>query len=253
MKNCLKSLAILVFFAFAWSAAADDTFDVLTVGENTYTNATVTDVTATDIYFTYNGGMGNAKIKDLSPELQAHFHYNEANAKTIETQQAWANAKYHALVISQAPAKSPDESRQPDATPSTPPAPSTPSDAQWTTDFPAALNQAQSGNKLVLLNFTGSDWCPWCIKLDHDVLSTSEFAAYAQNKLVLVRLDFPRQTPQSDALKQANADLASRFNVNGYPTCILVDASGKELGRQVGYLEGGPEAFIAEMNGFSGK
>jgi thioredoxin-related protein len=70
---------------------------------------------------------------------------------------------------------------------------------------------------------------------------------------VLVQLDFPRTKPQSDDLKQANAALAKRFNVDGYPTYVLLNPSGSELGRQVGYREGGPDAFIAELDNFSKK
>ena len=106
---------------------------------------------------------------------------------------------------------------------------------------------------MVLLDFTGSDWCPWCIKFDHEVLSTDKFAAYAKNKLVLVLLDFPRSRPQSDSLKRANQELAKRFGVNGYPTYVLLSYAGKELGRQVGYAEGGPDAFIAELDSFGRK
>jgi protein disulfide-isomerase len=115
------------------------------------------------------------------------------------------------------------------------------------------LNQARSENKMVLLDFTGSDWCGWCIKFDHDVLSMAEFTAYAKSKLVLVKLDFPHHKPQSDALKQANQELATRYHVDGFPTYVLLNSAGKELGRQVGYAKGGPDAFIAELDGFSRK
>jgi thioredoxin-related protein len=165
--------------------------------------------------------MGNAKLKDLSPELQQHFHYDATAAAAQEQQQAQANAQY---LASQAP--------------------------QWGTDLPAALNQASSDNKRVLMDFTGSDWCPWCIKLDKEVFSTSQFAGYANNNLELVRLDFPNNIPQSEDLKRANAELARRYNVNGYPTCILLDSSGKELGRQVGYMQGGLEAYLAWFDSF---
>jgi protein disulfide-isomerase len=104
---------------------------------------------------------------------------------------------------------------------------------------------------MVLLDFTGSDWCPWCIKFDHEVLETDQFATYAQNKLELVLVDFPRSKPQSDALKQANKALASQYHVTGYPTFVLVNYAGHELGRQVGYAGGGPSAFIAELEKFS--
>jgi protein disulfide-isomerase len=232
-------------FALALSAGADETFRTLQANGKTYSNVTVTTVTATAIYFFYDGGMGNAKIKNLSPELQRHFNYNAIKAAAQEKQQAEENAQYQVHVTQASAQHPPDESREPNAAPQ--------ASGQWGTDLPTALNQARTDSKLVLLDFTGSDWCPWCIKLDHDTLSTPQFTTYAQSKLELVRLDFPQNTPQSDDLKQANAALKQRYNISGFPTCILVDASGRELGRQVGYLEGGPDALIAELNGFSKK
>jgi thioredoxin-related protein len=238
MKRPFKFLTILAPFATVLFADADETFHTLQANGNTYTNVTVTVVTATDIYFSYDGGMGNAKIKNLSPELQKHFDYNATKAATQEEEQALANAQYQVHISQPAAGKPADESREP---------------ASWGTDLPTALDQARSDNKLVLMDFTGSDWCPWCIKLDQEVLSTSQFAAYAQNKLELVKVDFLRNTPQSDEIKEANAALASQYNVKMYPTCILLDVSGKELGRQTGYAPGGPDAFIAELDGFGRK
>lgn len=123
--------------------------------------------------------------------------------------------------------------------------------ALWRSDFPGALKQTRAENKLVLLDFTGSDWCPTCIRFDHDVLSTEKFAAYASTKLELVKLDFPRHSPQSPELARANAALGRQFRIEGYPTLILLNADGKELGRQLGGFSGGPEAFIAELDSFS--
>lgn len=254
MKIYSKLITVLVPL-FVLSAQAgdqsvtivDDKFTTLTVGANTYTNVSITHVTATDIYFTYDKGMGNAKLKDLSPDLKEHFHYDEARAASVEKKQALADTQYHVVLATQPNVKGPDESRLPDA-------PSAPqSSAQWGTDFSGALNQAQAQHKLVLMDFTGSDWCPWCIKFDNEVLSTSRFASYAQNNLILVRVDFPHNTPQPEMVRRANRDLASRFNVDGYPTLILADSSGKELWRQGGYAPGGPEAFIAKLDGFSKK
>ena len=125
------------------------------------------------------------------------------------------------------------------------------SDLNWSTDFNQALTQARADGKMVLLDFTGSDWCPWCIKFDHEVLETDQFAAYARNKLELVLVDFPRTRPPSDALKQANRRSARKYNVTGYPTFVLVNYAGNELGRQAGYAPGGPGAFIAELEKFS--
>ena len=244
------------FIAFSLLAAmtgrADEKLPLLKTGSQVYSNVTVLSSTATDVFFTYNNGkndkgMANAKLKDLSPALQKHFHYNAAKAGQIEQKQAADNAQYHLQVIGQPARRLPDEGRgQPIAAAQT-------SGSSWGTDLPDALNQARSDNKMVLLDFTGSDWCPWCIKFDQEVLSKDEFASYAGSKLVLVKLDFPRHTPQDATLKQANQELYQRFNVDGYPTYILLDSSGKELGRQVGYRPGGPSAFIAELDGFSKK
>ena len=124
-------------------------------------------------------------------------------------------------------------------------------DLTWNTDVPKALAQAKADKKMVLLDFTGSDWCGWCIKFDKEALSTDKFAAYAKAHLELVTLDFPNKKPQSDALKAANAALQKKYNVDGFPTFVLLNADGKELGRQVGYAPGGPDAFIAKLEGFS--
>jgi thioredoxin-related protein len=114
----------------------------------------------------------------------------------------------------------------------------------WETDYKAALAQAEKENKLILLDFTGSDWCTWCMKLDKDVFSQPEFSKFATTSLVLVKLDFPARKPLSDSLKAQNNALASKFGVEGFPTLVLVDAAGKEVGRHVGYLAGGPDSFI---------
>lgn len=121
-------------------------------------------------------------------------------------------------------------------------------EANWGTDLPAALAQAKKEKKLVLLDFTGSDWCPPCKALHNEVFSTKEFADYAKSNLVLVELDFPRFKKQSPALQKANQELQSKYTIEGYPTVILLNAAGKELWRNVGYLPGGPAKFLAELD-----
>lgn len=120
----------------------------------------------------------------------------------------------------------------------------------WSTDVPQAVAKAKADNKLVLMNFTGSDWCGWCIKFDKEALNTKEFQDFAAKNLVLVQLDFPHKTQQAAELKQANQALAQKYNVNGFPTFVVLNKDGKEIGRQVGYQEGGAKAFIAEIEGF---
>ena len=121
---------------------------------------------------------------------------------------------------------------------------------EWTTDTSAALAKAKTENKLVLLDFTGSDWCGWCIKFKKEALDTPEFHDYAANNLVLVEVDFPRRKQQSAELKKANKALAQKYNITGYPTFVVLNKDGKEIGRQDGYEPGGAKAFIDEINGF---
>jgi len=241
-----KGFIVFSLIAAVWAARADEKLPVLNAGSEVYSNVTVTTVTATDIYFTYAKGMANVKLNKLDPALQKHFGYNPKKAGEVEQKQVAANTQYHNRAINQ------PSSRPPAAAGTAQPSSAgQASELSWGTDLSTALNQARSENKMVLIDFTGSDWCGWCIKFDHDVLSTDKFAGYAKSKLMLVKLDFPHHKPQSDALKRANQELATRYHVDGFPTYVLLNFAGKELGRQVGYAEGGPDAFIAELDGFS--
>ena len=95
-QACL-TLGLLII---ALKVCADDNLPVLKVGDDVFSNVTVIRVTPTDIYFTYPGGMANAKLKQLEPELQKHFHYNATNAIAVEKNQIEANAQYHANLVS---------------------------------------------------------------------------------------------------------------------------------------------------------
>jgi thioredoxin-related protein len=118
--------------------------------------------------------------------------------------------------------------------------------AEWLTDFPKAQAQAKAENKLLLMDFTGSDWCGWCIKLNKEVFSTPEFADYAKKNLVLVEVDFPNKKPQSAELKKANEALQEKYKIEGYPTVIVLNSEGKKVG-ELGYQDGGPKPFIAKL------
>jgi protein disulfide-isomerase len=116
----------------------------------------------------------------------------------------------------------------------------------WNTNYSSALEQARGEHKHVFLFFTGSDWCGWCKKLDREILKTNEFAQFAQDKLVLVELDYPRQKPQSDDLKEQNRQLEGRYNITGFPTVVVLDSTGRAVAR-LGYQEGGPGPFVAQL------
>ena len=114
----------------------------------------------------------------------------------------------------------------------------------WPTDYKAGLAQAAKEDKMVLLNFTGSDWCGWCIKLVKDTFSKPEFQKFADKNLVLVELDFPNGKPQSAEVKAQNEKLSKEYGVEGFPTLVLLNSKGKEVARNVGYLAGGPDGLI---------
>ena len=117
---------------------------------------------------------------------------------------------------------------------------------EWQTDAPKALAKAKAEKKMVMLDFTGSDWCGWCIKLNKEGFSQPAFVEYADKNLVAVEVDFPRKKALSAAQKQANAALARKYNVEGYPTIIVLNSDGKKIG-ELGYQPGGPKAFIAAL------
>ena len=120
-------------------------------------------------------------------------------------------------------------------------------EATWLTDLPAAQAKAKAEKKMVLMDFTGSDWCGWCIKLKKEVFSQPGFEAYAKKNLILVEVDFPHNKPQPAALVKANEALVKKYEIEGYPTIVVLDSTGKKLGN-LGYMPGGPTAFIAELD-----
>lgn len=120
-------------------------------------------------------------------------------------------------------------------------------EAEWLTDLPKAQAKAKAENKIVLLEFTGSDWCPPCIKMHNEVFTTPEFIAYAKANLVLVEVDFPRKKKQSAELIKANAALQQKYGIEGYPTVIVLNKEGKKIGEIGSYQPGGPKPFIASL------
>lgn len=120
-------------------------------------------------------------------------------------------------------------------------------ESSWLNDYKKAQQEAKSTNKVILLNFTGSDWCGWCIKFDRDVLSKPQFRDYARDNLVLVELDFPRAKAQNAELRKQNRELAQQYEVAGFPTIIVVNSDGRKLWEFDGYFPGGPEAFVEQL------
>ena len=120
-------------------------------------------------------------------------------------------------------------------------------EANWLTDYEAAKAKAKSDHKLVLLNFTGSDWCGYCKLMQAQIFSKPQFQDYAAKNLVLVELDFPRFKQQGDVVRKQNMKLASEYDIEAFPTLVVLSPEGKPLAKNPGYIEGGPEPLIAAL------
>ena len=117
----------------------------------------------------------------------------------------------------------------------------------WLTDLSKAQVKAKAEKKMVLMDFNGSDWCPPCKALRKNVLTSKAFVDFAKDNLVLVDVDFPHQKQQSEELKKANEELSKKYNVEGFPTVIVLSSGGKELTKKVGYDGQNAKDFIAEL------
>lgn len=125
-------------------------------------------------------------------------------------------------------------------------------DDAWLTDFDAARKAAAEKKLPVFALFTGSDWCPWCVKLDKEILSQKAFLDYADKNLILFKADFPRRKKVDPALQKANHALREKYGVKGFPTVVLVNADGSVVGT-IYYEEGGPEKYVASLKKLLGE
>jgi protein disulfide-isomerase len=119
-------------------------------------------------------------------------------------------------------------------------------EVSWLTDFAKAKETAEKEKKPILMNFSGSDWCGWCIRLDKEVFSQEAFKKYAKENLVLFVADFPRQIEQAEELKKRNGELAEEYGVQGFPTVIVAAANGDAKAR-TGYRAGGAESYVDHL------
>jgi protein disulfide-isomerase len=117
----------------------------------------------------------------------------------------------------------------------------------WETDLEIASLAAKASGKYMLLDFSGSDWCGWCIKLEKEVFSQNAFKDFAEKNLVCVLIDFPRMKKQALGLKQRNRDLATKYGIQGYPTIIIFSPDGEPVGK-TGYLRGGSKKYVQHLN-----
>ncbi|HEX7260216.1 MAG TPA: thioredoxin family protein [Luteolibacter sp.] len=119
---------------------------------------------------------------------------------------------------------------------------------KWETDLEVAKKRAKDEKKEILVDFTGSDWCGWCIRLKKEVFDQPEFQEYAKKHLIMVELDFPRKKKLPAKETAENEKLSQEFKVDGFPTVLLLNERGKEIGR-TGYQKGGPANYVEHLKG----
>lgn len=125
----------------------------------------------------------------------------------------------------------------------------TSAEGEWLTDYKTAQDQARSSHKLLLLQFTGSDWCPPCRMMQKQVFDTPEFQDYARKNFVLMEIDFPRRKTLTPEITQQNQSLAQIYEVTVFPTVIITDATGKKIGEMHGYdPRAGLSGVIAQLD-----
>ena len=117
----------------------------------------------------------------------------------------------------------------------------------WLDNLPDARKIALQEKRPILIDFTGSDWCGWCIKLDKEVFSTKVFQAYAKDNLVLMLADFPSdKSKQSEEVQKQNEQMKNDFPIRGFPTVFILSPDGKTVAK-TGYQDGGPEAYVEHI------
>jgi thioredoxin-related protein len=123
----------------------------------------------------------------------------------------------------------------------------------WLGDFHQASTEAANSHKLILVNFSGSDWCIPCMRLRKEILESGDFEKYAAEHLILVRADFPRQKKNQLSKEQVklNEALAEKYNPDGnFPFTLLIDANGKVLKTWDGYPDETPAKFVEQLNSY---
>lgn len=129
-------------------------------------------------------------------------------------------------------------------------------DTEWLSDFDQSKQKASQENKLILLNFSGSDWCAPCIKLKKDVFEQDVFTVYAEKHLVLLRADFPRLKKNQLPVAQVkhNEKLAEKYNPQGkFPYTLLLTGDGTVVYEWDGYPGVSPEEFVDQIKKYQGE
>ena len=130
-------------------------------------------------------------------------------------------------------------------------------DLNWHTDLSKAVSISINEKKPIMLFFTGSDWCGWCMRLKKEVFNHEKFKIWSDDQIILVELDFPRRKKLEPNILNQNRELARIFGVSGYPTCWLVKPQILENSKvnflklgKLGYVAGGTDKWISVAEKF---
>jgi thiol-disulfide isomerase/thioredoxin len=201
-----------------------------TTPHETYKNVQIVKVEADCVTILHSAGGALVRISDLPADLQKLLNYNSSAAAAAAAQRQLDDAASARVLAQERSAGAGGGSAS---------------------DYASAIALAKTTGKKVLVHFTGSDWCPYCQKLEEEVISTSDFAQFAAANYIFVTLDFPHNIPQTDEVKRANSAVAAKYGINGYPTLLVIDGDEKVLGRMSGYDPGtGPGPVIAQLKSF---
>ena len=116
----------------------------------------------------------------------------------------------------------------------------------WLTDFKAAQQASQEKKRPILAAFVGSDWCPWCQKLETEIFSQPEFKDFVRDRFILFQADFPKHKELPAELKNQNQELMKQYAVKKFPTVLFLDVEGKEIAR-TGFRYGGAETYVKHL------
>ena len=124
-----------------------------------------------------------------------------------------------------------------------------PTNVGWERSINHAIDQSESSGKPIMLVFSGSDWCSYCQRLEHEVLQTPEFKTWSSNNVIKVMVDFPQYYNLSADVARQNQRLKQYFekHLRGYPTVLMITSDGSIIGR-TGYVAGGPMAWISKAD-----
>lgn len=116
----------------------------------------------------------------------------------------------------------------------------------WTENYEEGVARAKKEHKPIFLFFTGSDWCPWCMRFEKEILKTAEFTHLLGRELIFIKADFPQNISQNATIEEQNEALKVHYGIKGFPTVILLDQNSNEIAR-MGYEKIGGKAYAEKV------